>query len=97
MVHHVVSFTFTPDASPESIDTLQSRLEALPGLIPEVRAYRVVRDARLREGNADMAVLADFDDAEGFLTYANHPDHLAVIAECIRPIVASRSALQYAD
>lgn len=97
MVNHVVVFTFLPDAPPAAVDTLQQRLEALPGLIPEVRSYRVVRDAKLRAGNGDMAVLASFDNGDDFLAYIAHPEHQAVVAECITPIVANRSALQYED
>ena len=95
MVHHVVVFTFLPDTPAEAIDALERRLEELPALCETVRSFRVVRDARLRDGNADMAVLASFDDAEGFLAYAENPDHQAVITECIRPIMDKRSALQY--
>ena len=97
MVHHTVVFTFIPDVTPEAVDTLQARLEALPGLIPEIRSYRVVRDLGLRAGNGDMAVFASFDDGDAFLHYAGHPDHVAAITECVTPIVAVRSAIQHAD
>lgn len=97
MVHHMVVFTFVPDAAADAVDELQSRLEALPASIPEIRGYRVVRDLGLRAGNGDMAVMAEFDDADGFVAYVNHAAHQAVVSECIQGLVATRSALQYAD
>jgi hypothetical protein len=32
---------------------------------------------------------------EGLATYANHPDHQAVLQNLIRPIMAQREAIQY--
>jgi hypothetical protein len=46
-------------------------------------------------GNADTALVADFPDADAFRTYAADPRHLAVIAEHVKPHLASRSAVQY--
>ena len=49
----------------------------------------------MNEGNYDLVVVADFDDVDGYLVYRDHPDHQAVIAEHIRPILADRAAVQY--
>jgi hypothetical protein len=46
-------------------------------------------------GNADFALVADFTDQEGLVSYANHPDHQAVLQNLIRPITAQREAIQY--
>ena len=46
-------------------------------------------------GNFDLAVVADFDDEAGYRVYATNPEHLTVIAERIRPILADRAAVQY--
>ena len=40
-------------------------------------------------------MVADFDDADGYRVYRDHPAHVAVIAERIRPILAGRAAVQY--
>ena len=96
MIRHLVVFTFRPGTTAEQVDELARRLRELPGLIPTIRRYELGTDLRLRDGNADFAVVAEFDDVDGFLTYSEHPAHQAVIAECIRPIVASRLAVQLA-
>ena len=43
-----------------------------------------------------MAIIGDFADAAAYHAYAENPDHLAVIAEKIKPFVVGRSAVQIA-
>lgn len=43
----------------------------------------------------DVSKVADFTDQEGLFSYANHPDHQAVIQNQIRPILAQREAIPY--
>lgn len=69
-------------------------LRRLPTAIPELRDYRVGADADLTEGNWDFAVVADFDDADGWRTYTDHPAHREVAVR-IRSMVVERAALQY--
>ena len=52
-------------------------------------------DVGLAEGNAHFAVVADFDDVAGYVTYRDDPEHQRIIAELIRPRLASRVAAQY--
>jgi len=78
------------------VDAVVSDLRALPAQIPELRHYVVGTDARINDGNYDLAVVADFDDEAGYLVYRDHPAHRKVLEERIRPIVASRAAVQHA-
>ena len=48
----------------------------------------------LREGNADFAVVADFDDEDGWRLYTEDPEHRRVIEELIAPVTEVRSAIQ---
>lgn len=95
MLRHVVMFRWTSDASDADKDHVASGLAALPDLVPTIRAYRFGPDAGINEGNFDFAVVADFDDVAGYLTYRDHPSHRAVITEHIAPILAERAAVQY--
>ena len=45
--------------------------------------------------NCDFAVVADFDDADSYLTYRDHPLHREVVKNYVDPIVARRFAVQY--
>jgi stress responsive alpha/beta barrel protein len=94
MLRHVVCLTWTEDATPEAVAAVEAGLAELPALIPELRAYRFGPDAGLASGNADFAVVADFDDADGWRRYVEHPVHQAVLADRIRPILAARTAVQ---
>lgn len=93
---HVVLFRWREDATAEQKQTLEDRLNALPGMISELRAYSIGGDAGITPGNFDFAVVADFADRDAYLTYRDHPEHRKVIDECVTPIVAERRAVQYA-
>lgn len=94
-VRHVVCFTWADDASPEAITATESALRALPGLIPEVRAFSLGPDLGLAPGTSDLALVADFDDAEAWQRYQDHPAHQRVVVEHVRPILAARAAVQF--
>lgn len=92
---HVAVFTFKPGTTEAQLEAARAALVELPSLIPEIRGYRFGSDAGLVPGNDDFAVVADFDDADGYRTYAVDPRHLDVIERLIRPITASRHAAQF--
>ena len=70
-------------------------LGGLPAAIAEIRDYRFGPDAEINEGNFDFVVVADFESAEDYLVYRDHPVHRALIAERIAPHLAERAAVQY--
>jgi Stress responsive A/B Barrel Domain len=95
MFRHVVMLRWKADATAEQRSAVHTRLSALPGLVPELRNYVIGLDAGMNDGNYDMVIVADFDDVDGYLVYRDHPDHQAVIRECIQPILAERAAVQH--
>jgi Stress responsive A/B Barrel Domain len=95
MFRHVVLFTWTPDATEAQKHALAGELRKLPAVIAEIRLYHVGPDAGINPGNCDFAVVADFDDADGYLAYRDHPLHREVVKNYVDPIVARRSAVQY--
>jgi hypothetical protein len=92
---HVVLFRWRADTTIEQKQTLEDRLNTLPGVIPELRAYSIGADAGINSGNADFAVVADFADRDAYLVYRDHPVHRQIIDECVTPILAERYAVQY--
>jgi hypothetical protein len=92
---HVVLLRWVPDVTAEQRAAVEEALATLPGLIPEIRSYKFGADAHVSEGNFDLAVVADFDDFDGYVAYRDNPDHVAMIAERIRPILAERAAVQH--
>jgi len=95
MIRHVVLFRWTPEATAEQKQRVAAELSRLPALVPSLRDYRLGANLGLNPGNFDFAVAADFDDAEGYLAYRDHPEHRAIVAEFIQPIVTERAAVQY--
>ncbi|GGQ24178.1 hypothetical protein GCM10010140_63190 [Streptosporangium pseudovulgare] len=95
MFRHVVLFTWSETATEEQKAAIATELGRLPGIIPEIRAYAIGADAGVNPGNHEFAVVADFDSLDDYLVYRDHPVHQAVIAEHIKPILASRAAVQY--
>jgi len=95
MFRHVVLFTWAGDPSAAQTQQLTDELGKLPGLIDTIRRYQFGPDAGVNPGNCDFAVVADFDDAAGYVAYRDHPAHRALVKNYVNPIVERRSAIQY--
>lgn len=95
MLRHVALFRWKPQTSAEDVSKIEAALHQLPDKIPCLQSYRFGRDLGIQDGNADFAVVADFVDEEGLRTYAEHPEHQAILKQLIRPITANREAIQY--
>jgi hypothetical protein len=97
MFHHVVMFTLAEGTDEDTRELILASLAELPGLIPEILDYHFGTDAGLAEGNHDVAVVARFADAPAYMRYRDHPAHQAFVANVLRPVLASRAAVQFAS
>jgi hypothetical protein len=95
MFRHVVMFRYAEGTTAAQRKAVLDGLAELPGMMPEIRNYHFGEDAGLVDGNFDLAVVAEFDDEAGYRSYATNPDHLSLIAERIRPVIAQRCAVQF--
>lgn len=95
MFRHVVMFRWADSATDEVRRAAHDALAALPGQVPEVRAFSFGPDAGLAEGNFDLAVVADFDDADAYRAYATHPAHVSLVTDLLRPHITERAAVQH--
>ncbi len=84
-----------PGTSDALKQAVREGLAALPAAIPEIRGYQFGDDAAIVAGNFEFAIVADFENATDFKTYAAHDAHQKLIAEHIRPILQDRAAVQY--
>jgi hypothetical protein len=96
MFRHVVLFRFRDDAPTARIDAALDAVRALVDAVPTVRALDVHTDAGEATDNHQAVVLVSFDDVAGYRTYRDHPAHLQVISEQLRPLIAHRAAIQFA-
>ena len=97
MFRHVVLLEFDDTTSAEHVEQVAERLRRLPASLPALRRYTVGKDLGLAPGNAHLAVLAEFDDIDGYLAYRDDPEHRRLIDEMIAPHLTKRSAAQFAD
>ena len=95
MLRHIVLFRWNDEATEERRQAVRAGLAALPTQVPEIRAFRFGEDARLADGNFDLAVVADFDDADGYRAYATAPAHTDLVASVIKPVISARAAIQH--
>lgn len=95
MIRHIVLLHLQDTATHADRAAITEALATLPDHIPVVRSYVVGTNAGRADGNADIVVVAGFDDLDGYETYRDHPAHQKVIVDCIRPVLARRSAIQF--
>lgn len=95
MFRHVVLFSWKPEMTDEQKQELAEGLGKLPSQVSDLKDYHFGPDAGLRPGNFDFAVVADFDDRDGYLVYRDHPAHRALVDRYITPMAAQRAAVQY--
>jgi len=94
MIRHVAVFRWHDGTTAAQVDAVRAGLDRMPVEVPSIRAYAHGPDLCLGEGRWDYAVVADFDDADGYLAYVDHPAHDEVRREAISPLVADRGHVQ---
>jgi hypothetical protein len=95
-VKHIVIWTIDGDeqAKAAASASISELLTSLVGKIDSIRSLTVGTNGIWPEKNADIAIVADFDDYAGLEIYQDHPEHLAVAAE-IRALVSGRTSIDY--
>lgn len=94
-IRHLVLLRFDGGTDAVQIQALADGLRRLPSLIPEIVDYHLGPDLSLADTTWDFGICADFASVDDFATYRDHPDHQAVIAELVGPIVADHAAVQF--
>lgn len=97
MIRHVVSWKLAEaDAAVrgEQAREVAARLNALMGVIPELRTVTAGANIAYPDVNWDVTLVADVDSLEALEAYQVHPAHQEVGAY-IRTVVASRVAVDF--
>ena len=86
MLKHVVMWRFVEGAEGKSrsehAQWMKEHLEALVGVVPEIRALEVGIDCNRGAAAYDAVLISLFDDAEALKRYKNHPAHQAISTHC---------------
>lgn len=79
MIRHIVMWKFR-EGEEENAERFLSDLQALYGVIPQLKRCEVTRN--IVPGNYDAVLLSEFDSLEDLEIYKNDPRHKAVSALC---------------
>lgn len=97
MLRHVVTWKLASEDAAErrqQAAEVARRLNALDGVVPQLRSISAGANAVYPEANWDVTLVADFDSVEALEQYQVHPAHEEV-AGYIRSVVASRVAVDF--
>jgi len=82
MIKHIVMWTILDGidgrTKAESMALLKSRLEALPGLIPEIQYYEVGFNKSTSEAAYDVVLISHFRSFQDLKIYQDHPEHVKI-------------------
>lgn len=92
---HVVMFRWADHVGTDHVDRVREAFDALPAHVPHIRTFVHGSDVGVAEGNFDYVVVADFDRVDDWRAYRDHPAHVLLVEELIKPHVADRAAVQY--
>ena len=96
MIVHIVLLHWKDHTDMNAIHKVIDAFDKLPALIPEIKSCRHGSDAGIFSGNADYAVVMEFDNEADLKTYVFHPEHKKLLEEATGPILASYSGAQLA-
>ena len=80
MIKHIVMWQVKGDAVDEHCNDIKTRLEQLPGMIPQIREYEVGINMRSSDRAFDIVLISSFDSQADLETYSAHPAHQEVVA-----------------
>jgi quinol monooxygenase YgiN len=80
MLKHIVLFKFKPEATAAQRKEMEDRLNALPGLISEIKSWKIVHTVPGRPARfSHLALFSEFEDMAALDRYIANPDHQAVL------------------
>lgn len=97
MIKHVVLLKWKAGVSEEQIDCVSAGFQKLKDQIPEIASYSFGKDASIYRGNADYALIAEFESEADLRAYVVHPKHQEFLREVTGPIMASFQSVQFTD
>ncbi len=99
MVKHIILWTLKPELSEEEKLTVKNGikqgLEGLVGKVPGLIDAKVNIYGRLDSSNADVMLDSTLESPEALKAYAQHPEHVAVANNKVRPYTVSRTCLDF--
>ncbi|PWJ44468.1 Dabb family protein [Sediminitomix flava] len=88
MVVHTVLMKIKEGTPQEKVDALIQALKDLKGKVPTLVEMNAGYNFSDRSQGFSVMLNSIFDDKEGLAVYASHPDHVDVLENHIKPILA---------
>ncbi|MCL2403942.1 MAG: Dabb family protein [Defluviitaleaceae bacterium] len=84
----------TDDEKHENIAQIKAALEGLNGVIPGLNTLCVYSQL-LDSSNADIVLYSIFENAAALKAYKDHPEHIKVAVNVVRPRVKNRRCADF--
>ena len=95
MIKHVVLFKYKADATPAQKKAMVDGLSALPGLIPEIKGWKLEHTIAGRPPRFyHVALFSEFASAKDLDSYLANPHHQSVVT-VIDAACEARAAFDY--
>ena len=93
---HAVFFRFKEDAAEADITKVEEAFAALPGKIPEIKAFEwgTNNSPETKDDGFTHCFMVTFDSEEGRKIYLDHPDHLAFV-DVLKPVLDAPRVLDF--
>lgn len=86
MLKHVVMWKLKEEAEgkskAENARFMKEHLEALKGVVPELKSVEVGINVKEAEMAYDAVLIAEFEDETALATYKVHPEHVKISSYC---------------
>lgn len=80
MLTHIVCWKYKPETTAEQRSEHVARLQALPGIIPNINSFNVGSDILNLERSFDTGLVAVYPNREALEFYNDHSEHQKVVA-----------------
>ena len=96
MVKHMIIWKFKDEVADKATqkEAIKEALEGLVGKIDGLLSMTILTEP-LPSSNGDLMMDSTFESEEALLLYRDHPLHVAIADTLVRPVMASRLALDY--
>jgi hypothetical protein len=98
MLKHIIMFKVKDSAEgagkEENVRRIKSKLEALPGMIEEIKFFEVGINSIENCVAYDLVLCSEFEDKEDLFKYQKHPEHIKV-AGFVNKVCENRVVVDY--
>jgi hypothetical protein len=94
MIHHLVFFELSDDATDADRDAIIDGLRSMKGVVPEIQSYTVGAALPSPNANWTIALIGEFASIDDYKAYSANPDHTKLVTDVIRPKVKNVTSAQ---